>query len=70
MCKYILPECMFVYHMHAQESQKTASDTLTLELGIVVRDCVGVGTQHKPLARASCALTIKLFPQPHSSHLI
>jgi hypothetical protein len=28
MCKYILPAFVFVYHMYAQESQKSASDAL------------------------------------------
>lgn len=51
MCKYILPACMFVYHMHAQESQKTVSDALELELETVVRGYVGTGTQLQSSAR-------------------
>ena len=49
MCKYILPACMFVYH--AQESQKTVSDALELELETVVRGYVGTGTQLQSSAR-------------------
>lgn len=69
ICKYILPACMFVYHMNAQESQETTTDPLELELGTVVRGYVGAGTQLKSSARAASVLTIVRSPQPHSSHL-
>ena len=68
MLKYILPVCMFVYHMCFQESQKTASDALELGLGKVVRHYVGVGTKLKSSARAASALTIEPSPLPHYSH--
>jgi hypothetical protein len=55
---------MFEYHIHAQESQKTASNALELRLGSVVRGYVGAGTKLKSSARAASALTI-----PHYSYI-
>lgn len=54
---------MFVYHIHAQESQKTASHLSELET--VVRGHVGAGTQLKSSVRAASALTIGPSPQSH-----
>lgn len=65
MLKYILPVCMFVYHMCFQESQKTASDALELGLGTVVRCYVGAGTKLKSSTRAASALTIEPSLLPH-----
>jgi hypothetical protein len=56
-----------MYHMHSQESQKTASDALELGLGTVVRGYVGAGTQ---LKSSASDLTIEPSPRPYSSHLV
>ena len=62
ICKYILPACLYMYHMHSQESQKTASDALELGLGTVVRGYVGAGSE---LKSSASDLTIEPSPSLH-----